>query len=283
MPPAWRAILGRTIADIGRDNCLGLSAQLAFYFLLSLFPALLFLVALIGYLPIENTLTAMLSALGTVAPQQVLALLRAQVEEIASGDPASLLTLGIAGAVWTSSAGMVAIIDALNHAYNVAERRPWWKRRLVAIVLTIALSLFIVLALLFVLVGPGLARQAAAWLGMGSLFGVAWAIARWPLMVALVVSGIDLVYHFAPNRKGAWVWPTPGALLATGMWLLSSFAFKLYVANVANYNATYGAIGGVVVLLLWFYVSGLAILIGAELNGAIEHARTAASDPVRGS
>lgn len=272
VPLRWSEVLKRTIDEIGADNCLGLAAQLAFYFFLALFPALLFLVALVGYLPIDDTLTGMLAALGTVAPGEVLALLRAQLEELAQGGHGSVLTLGIAGAVWSSSAAMVAIIDALNHAYDINERRSWWRRRLVAIALTVALALFIVLALAFVLAGPSVASRVADWFGLGTAFARFWTIARWPLMIFLVVCGVDLVYHFAPNRRERWVWITPGSLLATGLWILSSFAFKLYVTNVANFNATYGTIGGVVVLLLWFYVSGLAILVGAELNGVIEQA-----------
>jgi membrane protein len=272
VPLRWPEVLRRTIAEIREDNCLGLAAQLAFYFFLALFPALLFLVALVGYLPIEDALTGMLAALGTVAPTEVLTLLRTQLEELARGSHGSLLTLGIGGAIWSSSAAMVAIIDALNHAYDIDERRSWWKRRVVAIALTVAVALFIVMSLAFVLAGPGAASWVAGWFGLEPAFALVWAIARWPLMTFLVVFGVDLVYHFAPNRRGRWLWITPGSLLATGLWILSSFAFKFYVTNLANFNATYGAIGGVVVLLLWFYVSGLAILVGAELNGVIEQA-----------
>ena len=201
VPLRWPEVLKRTISEIGDDNCPGLAAQLAFYFFLALFPALLFLVALVGYLPIEDTLTAMLAALGTVAPGEVLALLRAQIEELARGSHGSVLTLGIAGAVWSSSAAMVAIVDALNHAYDIDERRSWWRRRLVAIALTVALALFIVLSLVFVLAGPSVASRVADWFGLGTSFALFWTIARWPLMIFLVVFGVDLVYHFAPNRR----------------------------------------------------------------------------------
>lgn len=264
------SIAAVTIREIQHDNCLGLAAQLAFYFFLSLFPALLFLIALIGYLPVANVLAQMLDAVGTIAPQEVLALLRMQLDEVARGSYAGLLTLGIVGAIWSSSAAMVAIIDALNQAYDIEERRPWWKRRLVAVLLTVALALFIVASLVLIAAGPDIALRATRWLGLGSAFADVWSVARWPLMVVLAILGVDLVYHFAPNRRGQWSWITPGALLATGLWIASSFAFKFYVANLANFNATYGAIGGVVVLLLWFYVSGLAILIGAELNGVLD-------------
>jgi membrane protein len=272
VPIPWSAVARRTLREIGEDNCLGLAAQLAFYFLLALFPALLFLVALIGYVPVEHALTELLVAVGTVAPRELVELLREQLARVAEGRHASLLTLGILAAIWSSSAAMVAIIDALNRAYDVAEWRPWWKRRFVAIVLTVALALFTIVAFALVLIGPRLASQAAEWLGLGPSVGVVWVLIRWSAMLFSIVLGVDLVYHFAPNRKARWVWITPGALLATGLWIGSSFGFKVYVVSFADYTATYGAIGGAIVTMLWFYLSGLAILIGAELNGVIEDA-----------
>jgi len=276
-PIPWSAVIRRTLREIDEDNCFGLAAQLAFYFLLALFPALLFLVALVGYVPVENALGELVMAIGTVAPRELVQLLRGQLSQIAEGSHASLLTLGIVGAIWSSSAAMVAIIDALNHAYDVSEWRPWWKRRLVAIVLTIALAVFTIVALTLVLVGPDVVSWAAGWLPVTPSASVIWALARWPLMILCVVLGVDLVYYFAPNRRGRWVWMTPGSVLATGLWVGSSFAFKAYVVNFVDYTATYGAIGGAIVTMLWFYISSLAILVGAELNAVIEDAwRTAA-------
>lgn len=267
---SWRDIIKATIAEIGDDNCIGLAAQLAFYFFLALFPALLFLVALIGYLPVEDALASLLAALGTVAPNEVLRVIREQLTEISSGSHVGILTVGILGAVWSSSAAMVAIIDALNHAFDVSEWRSWWKRRLLAMALTMALSVFIIVSLVSLLVGPDAVGWIAAIFGLDSVVATIWAVMRWPVSVMLIVLGVDLVYFFAPNRRVEWVWITPGSLVATGLWILGSLAFKAYVTRFGDYNATYGAIGGVMVLLLWFYVSGLAILVGAELNGVIE-------------
>jgi membrane protein len=273
VPITWSQVMKRTVKEIADDNCLGLAAQLAFYFLMALFPALLFLVALIGYLPVENVLSQLLAGLGTVAPQELVRLLRGQLEQISEGSQASLLTLGIIGAIWSSSAAMVAIIDALNRAYDVAEWRPWWKRRLLAVLLTVALALFIIVALTLVLVGPSMAFRLAAWFDLGSAIALLWTVIRWPVILFCVVFGVDLVYHFAPNRRGRWAWITPGSLLATALWIVSSLAFRVYVTNFGDYTATYGAIGGAIVTMLWFYVSSVAILIGAELNGVIEDAR----------
>jgi membrane protein len=272
VPIPWSEVMKRTVKEIGDDNCLGLAAQLAFYFLMALFPALLFLVALIGYLPVENALSELLATFGTVAPQELVRLLREQLAQIAEGSQTSLLTLGIIGAIWSSSAAMVAIIDALNRAYDVTEWRPWWKRRLLAMLLTVALALFIIIALALVLVGPTMALRIANWFGLGFAVALVWALIRWPVILFCVVFSVDLVYHFAPNRRGRWVWITPGSVLATALWIISSFAFRLYVTNFGDYTATYGAIGGAIVTMLWFYVSSIAILIGAELNGVIEDA-----------
>jgi membrane protein len=232
----------------------------------------LFLVALLGYLPVEGVLPELLAALAQVAPLELIVLVRGQLDQVVQGDQAGLLTLGILGAVWSSSAAMVAIIDALNRAYDVTEWRAWWKRRLMAIGLTLALAVFIVVSFVLVLVGPDAAERVAAWVGLAPAVALLWSLLRWPLMILCVIVGLDLVYHFAPNRRARWAWITPGAVLATTLWIAASFGFKFYITSIADYSATYGTIGGAIVTLLWFYVSGLTILVGAELNGVIEHA-----------
>jgi membrane protein len=272
-PMSFGEVVRRTAAEVNDDNCLGIAAQLSFYFFLALFPALLFLVALLGYVPIDRALSTLLDALGPVAPEEMIALLRGQIDELRGGSDLSLLTFGIIGAVWSSSAATVAIIDAMNRAYDVTEWRPWWKRRLVAVGLTIGLALFIVAALAFVMIGPEVAGWAARNVGLAPAVAWVWIVIRWPLIILLVMLGIDLVYHFAPNLKHTWAWITPGSVLATVLWIASSLAFKFYVSRFADFNATHGAIGGVIVVMLWFYVSSFAILIGAELNSVIEQAR----------
>jgi membrane protein len=175
-------------------------------------------------------------------------------------------------AVTSSSAAMIAIIDTLNHAYGVEESRPWWRVRLLAIALTVGLALFILVSFALVLAGPTLATRLADLWRLGPLFEWTWKILQWPIVFALVGLGITLVYYFAPDAEQRWVWVTPGAVLTAVLWLLASLGFKLYVSNFASYTETYGAIGGVMVLLLWFYISGLVMLLGAELNAEIEHA-----------
>lgn len=174
----------------------------------------------------------------------------------------------------------MAIIGSFNRAYDLEEGRPWWKVRLIAIGLTIALAFFLLASFTLIIAGPTLAEHLASSLGLGVVFEWAWKILQWPLAFLLVSTAIGLVYYFAPDAEQDWVWITPGAVIATLLWVPISLAFKVYVANFADYNATYGAVGGVIVLMLWFYLSGLAILVGAELNAEIEHASPHEKDPV---
>jgi membrane protein len=261
------------------DNCLGLAAELAYYFFLALFPALLFLVAIISFIPVQGLLDAITSSLARIAPYEALKLIQDQVLNLAGGKNGGLLTLGMLGALWSTSSGVNAIIDTLNQAYDIQESRPWWRVKLIALVLTIALAVFIVLSTVLVLVGPTLAEKAAGWMHLGLVFTWTWKIVQWPLVFALVSVAIAIVYYFAPDAEQRWIWITPGSILATVLWLAASLLFKLYVSTFGAYNATYGTIAGIIILLTWFYVSGLAVLIGAELNSEIEHASPYGKDP----
>jgi membrane protein len=281
-PISWTELARRTIVDTFDDGVPGLAAQLAFYFFLAVFPALLFLVSLLAYLPIEPALTTTLERLRAVLPQEVLTIVQEQIEQVLAGAHGGLLTLAIGGAVWSSSSAMTAIIYALNRAYDIEEWRPWWHMRLLAIGLTIALSIFVLCAFVLVIGGSDLAAWASERIGAGATFERVWSIAQWPLAFALVVFGVDLVYYYAPNADTEWVWVTPGALLATVLWLTTSITFRFYVRNFSDYSAVYGAIGGVIVLLLWFYLSGFAILIGAELNAEIDRALPTRDDRPQG-
>ena len=267
-----RELVKRTLRETQADNGLGLAAQLAYYFFLALFPALLFLIALTSFLPTGDVVGRTVSALQGVAPPDVLEIIRRQLEQITSSQSGGILTFGFVAALWSSSAAMVAIIDALNRAYDVEDARPWWKQRLIAILLTIGVALFILLSFGLVVAGPQLAEYLASQLGLGAAFEWTWKILQWPVVFALIVTGVGLIYYVAPDVDQDYIWITPGALLATVLWLLGSLAFRFYVVNFGSYNETYGAIGGVMVLMTWLYMTGLAIVVGAEMNAEIEHA-----------
>jgi membrane protein len=272
VPLPWSELARRTVVDALDDDCPGLAAQLAFYFFLAVFPALLFLVSLLAYVPIDTRVGTAIGQLETLMPAEVVEFMRAQIDQALAGGRASLLTLGILGALWSSSSAVTAIITALNRAYDIEEWRPWWQRRMVAIALTLALAIFVAAAFVFVVGGGGLAAWVAARLGLGSALAGVWVVLQWTLALLLVVIAVDLVYYLAPNADTPFVWVTPGALLATALWLLASVGFKVYVQNFGSYTAVHGAIGAVIVLMLWFYLSGLALLVGAELNAEIDKA-----------
>jgi membrane protein len=279
IPIGWTDLAKRTAAEVVADNCLGLAAQLAYYFVLALFPALLFLVALISFIPIANLMEMITAGLTRVAPAEALTLVQDQVLKIADGENGGLLTLGMLGTIWSTSAGVTAIIDTLNQAYDIRESRPWWKVRLTAIGLTLGLAVFIIASMVLVVAGPALADRAAAWMHAGPAMALTWKIVQWPVIFGLVSLAIAIVYYHAPDAEQEWIWITPGSIFAAALWLAVSLGFKFYVANFGSYNATYGAIGGVIVLMLWFYLSGLAVLVGAELNAEIEHASPYGKDP----
>jgi membrane protein len=272
IPIGWLELGKRTFKETLADDCLSLAAQLAYYFFLALFPALLFLVALASFFPIQNLMDEIVGSLARVAPPDVLAIVREQLSKIGDAQNGGLLTTGMLLTIWSSSAGMLAIINTLNRAYGIDEGRPWWKVRLTAILMTIGVGLFVVLSFALVLIGPTLAERVAVWFGLGQVFVWAWWILQWPIVFLLVASALALIYYFGPDAEQDFVFITPGSLAATLLWILFSLGFKVYVANFTDYNETYGAIGGVIVLLLWFYTSGLAMLIGAEINAEIEHA-----------
>ena len=269
VPLSWPTILKRTLHESLKDDCLGMAAQLAYYFFFALFPTLLVMLALAKFFAAD--IAQMLSGLGGFVPPRALELILSQITSLSEGEQGGLLTVGMLTALWSSSAAMTAIISTLNTAYDIEEGRPWWKVRATAIGLTVGLSLFIIIAFVLVIAGPALAERLADRLFLGAAFEWTWKILQWPIVFLLVSAGIAVVYYFAPDADQDWVWLTPGSIFATAMWLIVSLAFKYYVATVGAYES-YGIIGGVMVLMLWFYLSGLVILVGAEMNAEIEHA-----------
>ena len=276
---SWRDILTRTVKETMADNIFGMSAQLAYYFFFALFPALLLLIAMASYLPEQTLIDQLFKSMGGFAPPAALTIIAEQLSKITNAKPGGLLTFGVATAIWSCSSAMSAIINTLNAAYDIDEGRPWWKVQSTAILLTVGVALFIIISFALVVIGPTMATKVAAWMHLGPMFEWSWKILQWPIVFALASTGIALVYYFAPDAEQDWVWLTPGSFFATTLWLIASLAFKYYVVNITDYAATYGAIGGVMVLMLWFYISGSVILIGAEMNAEIEHASPYGKEP----
>jgi membrane protein len=274
----WPELIKRTAKEFVADDVLGLAAQMAYYFLFALAPAIVCVLAITSYLPFSSV-QDLIASISAFAPPDVVQILRDQLSNIAQGGHTGALTFGFLVALWSSSAAMISIIGALNRAYDIEEARPWWKVRLVGILLTVGVAIFIVLAFALIVIGPTFIDRLASTIGLGPIFATVWNVARFPIAMALVALGIGLVFYFAPDADQDWEWITPGAVLGTVLWLLASLGFKFYVANFATYNETYGSLGGVIILMLWFYLSAVAILLGAELNAEIEHASPHGKDP----
>jgi membrane protein len=283
MPSLWKfgglkpvALVKQTIKKLGEDELSTRSAALSYYFILALFPMFLFLLSLIGIFagPSSELRESILSALGRMAPGSASSLVHSVVSETTKASSGIKVGAGILGALWAASAGMSAVMVSLNVVHKVTETRPWWRQKLSAVALTVALAALIIVALALVLYGGKIGDLIATQFGLGDAFTIAWQAVEWILPFAAMFLSFSAVYYFAPNISGAWHWVTPGAALGVVIWLLASVGFRLYLHFFNSYSATYGSLGAVVILLLWLYITGFAILIGAELNWIIEAADT---------
>ena len=271
----WKELGQRLWADSQKDEILGRAAQLAYYFLLALFPALLFLTALLGLFPLDQVMPELMAYLRTVLPADALSLLQKYLDSVVTGSGSDILSLGLLGALWASSSGVTAIMESLNVVYGAQETRPFWKVRLVAALLTIGLAAFIIVSITLVLYGERIGEWVADIVGLGWLFLLTWNVLQWPVAIMLMLLALAIVYAVCPDVEHDWRWVTPGSVVAVLLWMGLSLGFKVYVDHFSNYNAAYGSIAGVIVLMLWLYLTGVVILLGGEINAHIERAALA--------
>lgn len=271
----WIDLAKRVWKEANEDRMFGRAAELSYYFLLALFPLLIFLTSVIGIVIGSGTgmRHALFDYLARIMPPSAYQLLSNTMYEVAEGSGGGKISFGLLAALWAASNGMGAITESLNIAYDVEESRPWWKTRLVAIGLTVALSILIIGALVLVVFGGHIGEGIAGAYGFGSAFAITWKIVQWPVVFATMVLAFALIYYFAPDlRRQAWQWLTPGAAIGVVLWLLVSLAFRIYLHFFDSYSATYGSLGAVIILMLWLYFTGAAVLIGGEINSEIENA-----------
>lgn len=269
----WTSLIKRLYTRINEHDLLARSAQLSYYFLLALFPLLVFLVTLLGYFAQAGSQLrgSLLNYLGTVMPYSAITLVHSTLDEISDARGGGRLSFSLLAALWVASSGMGAISDTLNVAYDAKETRAWWRVRLVSIALTVGLTVLIMSALLIVLYGGKIGDALAASLGYSVLFEVSWRIVQWPIMLVFVFLTFELIYYFAPNLpRRRWRWFTPGGIVAVVLWLLISFGLRFYLHFFNSYSRTYGSLGALIVLMLWFYLTGMAVLLGGEINSEIE-------------
>jgi membrane protein len=279
---SWRTLVRRVWNELYAGELLTHAAALAFYFLFALFPLLLFLVTLLGLLAeTGNELRSNLFRfLSRVAPPSAYALIDETLLEIATNSDGWRLWLGLLSALWFASLGIAALSESLNAMYGVRESRPFWKVRLSAIGLTVVLVILIVSALMLMLYGGEIGSSIADHFQQGTLFKTVWTIAQIPLALVFVLFAFALIYYFAPDLiDQKWYWITPGSLVGVTLWVMVSVVFRIYLRHFDSYSRTYGSLGAVIVLLLWFYLTGVAILLGGKINAEIENAAALAGVP----
>lgn len=272
---SWKELGRRVWGQMSEDDVWGRAAQLSYYFLLALFPLLIFITSIIGLILGSGTgiRHSLFNYLSQVMPPSAFKLVDDAMFDVSKSSGGDKISFGILAALWAASNGMGAISESLNAAYNVKESRPWWRARLTSIALTIAIALLTMTALVLILYGGEIADKIAANYGLGGVFTTTWNILQWPIVLLFILLSFSLIYFFAPDLKDQdWKWVTPGSLIGVGLWLLVSFIFRVYLRFFDSYSATYGSLGAVIVLMLWFYLTGLAILIGGEINSEIENA-----------
>ncbi len=271
-PPSitWFQIFKRTWKEADRDDILGRAAELSYYFFLSLFPLMICIIAFLGIFSSggQHIHQELLVYLGKVLPGSASELVNKTLTEVSRSHSGSRVSLGLLFSLWSASAGMSAMMNALNAAYEVQERRGFLQKNVTAIGLTIATGVLMVAAVAIVVAG-GASTQAF----VQGLILLLLRIVEWPVAIALVLLGFAIIYFFAPdvdNQK--WHWVTPGAVCGLMLWLLASLALKIYLHFFDRFSSTYGSLGAVIILLLWFYLTGISILMGAEINTVIEDA-----------
>ena len=261
-----------TVRKIGEDELSTRSAALSYYFLGALFPMLLFLLSLLGiFAGSAQFRDTIMAGLARVVPGSASSLIDHVLRQVIKSSGGIKLAAGIFGALWAASGGVSAVVTSLNQIYRTPETRPWWKQKLTVIGLTLALAVLIIVALVLVLYGGRIGELIADHVGIGSVFRVVWKILQWPVAFFAMFLSYSMMYYFGPDlMERRWYWVTPGGVAGVALWLVASLGFRVYLHFFNSYSATYGSVGTVIILMLWLYITGFAILIGGEVNWVIE-------------
>jgi membrane protein len=264
-----REVIINVYNEVQRTRVFNIAAGLSYYFLLSLFPLLILLATILGYLPVPNLFNQAMELAARIVPGDAMGLVQRILHSVLTPGRGKLLSFGIIGTLWAASGGFSAMIDALDIAYDARQSRPTVRQRLVAVGLTFLTGGLISLSLVLTMIGS----RAGIWIGkllhLSEAFQFSWPYIRWGIIVGSIVLAMELLYFIGPNIKQRIKDSLPGAVLGTALWIMISAAVNAYVSHFANYNKTYGTIGAVIALMLWLYVSSIAILIGAELNSEL--------------
>jgi membrane protein len=270
--------LQRTYADVQRNHTMQMAAALSYYFVLSLFPALIFLSAIVAYLPVPDLFGQALGIMARFIPTDSMGLVRRVLADVITPNRSAFLSFGILGTLWAGSGGFSATIEALNVAYDAQEDRPFWKTRPLAIALALIIGGLLLLALSVMIVGPQFGEWLAGRIHLSSLFVLVWPFIHWSVAVVFTVLAVETLYFLGPNVKQRFSATLPGAVVAVGCWIGLSYLLGAYFRQFANFNKTYGTLGAAIALMVWLYWTGFAMLLGAELNS--ELAKVSSKGPV---
>jgi membrane protein len=258
------------VQSFSRDQPFDLAAQLAYFAILSIFPFAMFLLTLVGYIPLHGLDSEILGSIYKFLPNDVARLFESTLHEIVGQQHGRLLIVTLVFALWTASGGISGLITSLNRAYDVAETRAAWKVKLLALGVTLGAVVAVIVAVTAMLVGPELVRSIWSYIGLGGAFDRVWRMLRWPVAIGTMMTMVAGMYYVLPNVTQKWRWITPGSTVAVLAWIASSLGFRLYVSHFSSYTKTYGALGTVVVLLVWLYLSGLMLIFGGEINAILD-------------
>jgi membrane protein len=267
---SFRVLLKRLYEEYTNHAVPDSAAQLSYYFVFSLFPFLFFLATLAAYLPLQNTLEVALWRMRSVVPGQAMALVDTHMRELVGRPRPHLLTVGLALTLYSASRGVDAVRKAMNLAYDVKESRSWWRTELLAVGTTVGGAVLFLAGIAVLVVGGDLGLWLAQRLGIDSIYASILRWARWPITALVVMTASALTYYGLPDVRQRFRFITPGSVASTLLWLLAGWGFSQYVGRFGTYNATYGAIGGVIVMMTWFYISGVIFLLGGEMNAIME-------------
>jgi membrane protein len=272
---AWGGVLKRTVRAFREDNLTDWAAALTYYAVLSIFPALVVLVSILG-LAGDSATQSVLDNLNQLGPGPATDIVSGAIREIGSsqGTAGVALVIGLGAALWSASGYIGAFSRASNVIYEVEEGRPFWKLRPLQLAMSLLLILLVAVSAIAVVVTGPLAEQVGELFGLQGTAVTVWDLAKWPVIVLIVITMLGVLYYGAPNvRQPGFRWITPGGLVGVSVWILASAGFALYVANFGSYNKTYGSLGAVVIFLVWLWLTNIAILFGAELNAEAERGR----------
>jgi membrane protein len=261
--------LVRTFLDVIQNHTMLMAAALSYYFVLSLFPALVFLSAGLAYLPFPDLLDSPSSVFAHLLPADAMTVIAKAITDVVGPHKATLLSFGVVGTLWAASGGFSAAIEALDVAYDANDNRPFWVTRSLALGLTFVTGILFLIAFGVMIVGPQFGEWLAARIHLSRLFVLLWPAIHWTIAIAFTVLAVEALYFFAPNIKQRFLATLPGAVLAVGCWIGMSYLLGIYFRHFAHFDRTYGTLGAAIALMVWLYWTGFAMLVGAELNAEL--------------